>query len=307
MSTYFGGPLEQVILENGRIANFQDLPASVQQALQDENLQIYEGYRPGTVANAGVAGVLGSDMVRRTVGAEFGNRIAEEYEAIRNDPERQLRQFDEMMRTIDKYEAMTGDPVEYILHKPNYYAATTLPTGEDVIYVDATAPHAGIFAHEAQHIQQNKNDDFISMLQQTGAGRRSAEQAPVYGAVGGALGALAGRATGRGMGRQAIGGALGTGAGMIAGSGQTAYEAGASLGGLQYLPEDVSKLDTLGDLAGALSTYAAAGPLAAGVTGIGGTAAAIAALHPETRAHIREKGQEVMDMISKERSKRRNR
>ncbi len=210
------------------------------------------------------AGGAGAGAAKTAIHASLLNDLIGEFEDIRQDPARNAKQMDQMVRTYQNYLDQGNNPVEVFIPKKDFWAAGQDSKGNDVVWYDPSAPHPAVMAHELGHVQMNHSDDPLSWLQTSGVGRLSGALAAPLGAagavVGSALGARAGR---RGLGT-AIGGALGT----VGASGNFAYELGGASGrALGYLPEDVDQTDAAGDLLRAGMTYGMAGP---------GTAAAAA-------------------------------
>jgi len=251
---------------------------------------------PG-VAAVGAAGSVAGESLRNNFHQQASKGLRDEWQRIRQDPERQSRQMDQMIRTYDKYLEKTGNPVEYLMDMPgqDYWAAGRLGTGEDVVFVDSTAPHPAVFAHELGHVNMNHSSDPLSFLQTSGIGRASGNAAFTLGGAGAALGALTSRIRNRGKGMdemsalksQLVGSGIGGAAGAVGASGLAAYEAEASRRALGYLPDDVGTLDAMGDLGRAHSTYLMGGPGEALVTALGVGSALAAAAHPGTRGFIK--------------------
>lgn len=236
-------------------------------------------------------GTAAGTIAKHTVHAALLDELKAEFAAIRKDPERYERQKDQMIRTYEKYLDQGGDPVEYFIPEPgkDFWAAGQTSAGEDVVWFDPTAPHPAVMAHELGHVDMNHSGnlftDPLAYLQTSGLGRASGVFAGPIGATGAGVGAYLG---GRGGNRRnqylgtAIGGALGT----VGGSGNFAYElAGASGRALDYLPEDVEKLDAAGDLAKAGLTYGMAGPVAAATAAAAVGSGAAIATHPGFRRY----------------------
>jgi hypothetical protein len=222
------------------------------------------------VANAGkVVAVPASTFgTRSTIHASLLDTLIDEFEEIRNNPELNAKNMDQMIRTYDKYLSQGNNPVEvFVPNDKNIWAAGQLPNGDDVVWYDPGAPHAPVMAHELGHVQMNHSNDPLSWLQTSGVGRLSGNLAPALGALGAAAGySVMPR-------RRLAGAALGTGAGAVLGSGNFAYELGGATGrAMDYLPEDVDQEDAYGDLFRAGMTYGMAGPgtaLAAGISTAG--------------------------------------
>ncbi len=212
------------------------------------------------------AGGAGAGAAKTAIHASLLNDLIGEFEDIRQDPARNAKQMDQMVRTYQNYLDQGNNPVEVFIPKKDFWAAGQDSKGNDVVWYDPSAPHPAVMAHELGHVQMNHSDDPLSWLQTSGVGRLSGALAAPLGAagavVGSALGARAGR---RGLGT-AIGGALGT----VGASGNFAYELGGASGrALGYLPEDVDQTDAAGDLLRAGMTYGMAGPGTALAAGIG--------------------------------------
>jgi hypothetical protein len=238
-----------------------------------------------------VGGSVAGKVAQHTIHAALLGELEAEFAAIRNDPDRQRRQGDQMVRTYERYLDQGGDPVEYFIPEPgkNFWAAGQTSEGQDVVWYDPTAPHPAVMAHELGHVDMNHSEnpftDPLAFLQTSGLGRASGVYAGPLGAAGAGVGAYLG---GRGGNRRnqylgtAVGGALGT----LGGSGNFAYEiAGASGRALDYLPEDVEKLDAAGDLAKAGLTYGMAGPVAAATAAAAVGSGAAIATHPGIRRY----------------------
>lgn len=214
-------------------------------------------------------GGMGAGAAKTALQVDLLKDLYGEFEDIRSDPERQARQMDQMERTYQKYLNQGNNPVEVFIDRPgeNIWAAGQDNEGNDIVFLDSTAPHPAVMAHELGHVQMNHSDDPLSVLQHSGVGRMSGALAVPLGAGG----ALLGR---RVMPNKRIAGtALGALAGTVGASGNFAYELGGASGrALGYLPEDVDQMDAAGDLLRAGMTYGMAGPgtaLAAGVTAAG--------------------------------------
>jgi hypothetical protein len=212
------------------------------------------------------AGGLGANAAKTAVHVSLLNDLMGEFEDIRQDPTRNAKQMDQMVRTYQNYLDQGNNPVEYFIPEKDFWAAGQDSKGNDVVWYDPSAPHPAVMAHELGHVQMNHSNDPLSWLQTSGVGRASGQLAAPLGAIGAVAGsALGARAGRRGLGT-AIGGALGT----LGASGNFAYELGGASGrALGYLPEDVDQKDAAGDLLRAGMTYGMAGP---------GTAAAAAIL-----------------------------
>lgn len=241
------------------------------------------------LAPALAGGTAAAQVAKHSVHAALLDELTAEFAAIRNDPERQARQGDQMVRTYKRYLDQGNDPVEYFIPEPgkNFWAAGQTSGGEDVVWYDPTAPHPAVMAHELGHVAMNHSDnpftDPLAYLQTSGLGRTSGVFAGPIGATGAGVGAYLG---GRGGNRrnQYLGTALGGALGTLGGSGNFAYEiAGASGRALDYLPEDVEKLDAAGDLAKAGLTYGMAGPVAAATAAAAVGSGAAIATHPGFR------------------------
>lgn len=261
---------------------------------------------PG-VAVVGAAGSVAAESLRNNVHQQASKGLREEWQRIRQDPERQSRQMGQMIRTYDKYLEKTGNPVEVILDMPgqDYWAASRMNNGDDVVFIDSTAPHPAVFAHELGHVNMNHSSDPLSYLQTSGLGKFTGNQAFAFGGTGAALGALAGQTRARMKGKQGmnalkdqiIGSAIGGATGTVSASGLAAYEAEASRRALGYLPDDVGTLDAMGDLGRAHMTYIMGGPGEALITALGVGSALAAAAHPGTRKYI---GRLAADKLSVE-------
>ena len=209
----------------------------------------------------GAGTLLGKDIVH----GKLIDTLLGEFEDIRNDPERQARQMDQMERTYQQYLDQGNNPVELFIPRKDTWAAWQDPQGNDVVWYDPSAPHAAVMAHELGHVQMNHSDDVLSQLQTSGAGKLSGQFALPVGAAAGAAGAY----IGGNYNRPRVGAALGAALGALGGSGNFAYELGGASGrAMDYLPEDVDKEDAYGDLFRAGMTYgmAPAGGLIAGLT-----------------------------------------
>lgn len=282
----------------------------IQDMLFDEAYKRRYNQAPRDVGAAELAaavgiGALTAEEARKFSKTELGQSIRDEYADIRRDPERQARQMDEMERTYRKFVEKTGNPVEAFIPTRDTYAAATLDDGTDVILYDPSAPHAGIMAHELGHIHMNHQTnpflDPLAALQTSGVGRWSGDNAEMLGATGAGIGAGLGagisrlRNKGHHLKNQAVGTAIGGALGVLGGSGQFAYELGGASGrAFGYLPDDVSKVDTAGDLAKAGLTYALGGPVAAATTAAGVGGALLAAAHPGTRRYVQRRAGELM-------------
>jgi hypothetical protein len=255
------------------------------------------------VAVGGAAGSMAADSLRGTIHQQASKGLMDEFQRIRQDPERQSEQMDQMIRTYENFVNKTGNPVEYFMDNPgsDYWAAGQLPTGEDVVFIDTSAPHPAVMAHELGHVNMNHSSDPLSWLQTSGVGRASGNNAVALGGAGAALGALAGQLRARGKRRsgmdalrdQTIGSGIGGSVGAVAASGMAAYEAEASRRALGYLPEDVGTLDAMGDLGRAHSTYLMGGPGEALATALGVGSALAAAAHPGTRRFVKKMAGDV--------------
>ncbi len=261
----------------------------VEQLVVDEIARRRGEINPRDLAAAVGLGSISANEARKFSHQQAGKAIMDEYQDIRRDPERQARQMNEMARTYQQYVERTGNPVEAFIPVKNTYAAATLDDGTDVVMFDPSAPHAGIMAHELGHIDMNHSSDPIAYLQTSGLGRSAANNAVAFGAGGALIGGTLGQAISRLNRRpnhlldQGIGTALGGIGGAVASSGQTIYELGASARGLGYLPDDLDKMDVVGDLGRAGSTYFMGGPGEALTTAAGVGGAALLAMHPAVR------------------------
>ncbi len=274
--------------------------AEIEQLVVEEIARRRPEVSPRDLATAVGLGSLSANEARRFSHQQAGKAIMDEYQDIRTDLARQARQTDEMARTYQQYVDQTGNPVEMFIPMKDRYAATTLDDGSDVVFFDPSAPHAGIMAHELGHIAMNHSSDPISYLQTSGLGKEMANNAVSYGAGGALLGGALGQAISRLNGRpnhlldHGIGTALGGIGGAIASSGQTVYELGASARALGYLPEDIDKMDVVGDLGRAGSTYFMAGPGEALTTAAGVGGLALLAAHPA----VRRKAGEMINRVA---------
>ncbi len=272
----------------------------VEQLVVEEIARRRPELSPRDLATAVGLGSLTANEARRFSHQQAGKAIMDEYQDIRTDPERQARQMNEMARTYQKYVERTGNPVEQFIPMKDRYAAATLDDGTDVVIFDPSAPHAGIMAHELGHIAMNHSSDPISYLQTSGLGREMANNAVSYGVGGALLGGALGQAISRLNGRpnhlrdQAIGTAFGAAGGALASSGQTIYELGASARALGYLPDDIDKMDVVGDLGRAGSTYFMGGPGEALTTAAGVGGAALLAMHPGSRQYFQRKAGQML-------------
>ena len=222
--------------------------------------------RAGTIG-AGSIPVL-APQARSVIHRSLNEALVDEFEDIRANPELRKKNFDQMVRTYDKYLEQGNNPVEiFVPNDENYWAAAQMPSGEDVVWYDPGAPHAPVMAHELGHVQMNHSNDPLSFLQRSGIGKKSAQLAPLLG-LAGAVGGYAAAPK-----RRLAGSAIGTGVGALLGSGNFAYELGGASGrALGYLPEDVDTADAAGDLLRAGMTYGMAGPgsaIASGASAIG--------------------------------------
>ena len=267
----------------------------VEQLVLEEIARRRNEISPRDLATVAGLGSLTANEARRFSHQQAGKAIMDEYQDIRMDPERQAQQMDEMARTYQQYVERTGNPVEAFIPVKNTYAAATLDDGTDVVMFDPSAPHAGIMAHELGHINMNHSSDPVAYLQTSGLGRASANQAVALGGGGALIGGALGQAISRLKGRpnhlldQGIGTALGAAGGALASSGQTIYELGASARALGYLPDDIDKMDVVGDLGRAGSTYFMGGPGEALTTAAGIGGAALVAMHPGIRRYAQRK------------------
>ena len=216
-------------------------------------------------AALGVGGSSLGEVVRKSSQQGIGRSIMNEYAAIRADESNREAQKAELARTYRNYLNQTGNPLEMMIHQPNYYAALTTKDGQDVVWWDSTAPHNSHFAHELGHIAMNHSTDPISYLQTSGIGRQLHHAAPLLGGSGAAIGYMASNP------KQRLAGAiLGGLAGVGASTPNTIYELEASRRGAGYIdPQDTSLGEYLGDVIPAGTTYALAGPGKALVSAIG--------------------------------------
>ena len=216
------------------------------------------------IGPATAVGGVGVGAGKNAIHVSLINTLMDEFEDIRNDPERNAKQMDQMIRTYDNYLAQGNNPVEAFIPKKDVWAAGQDSQGNDVVWFDPSAPHPAVMAHELGHVQMNHSNDPLSWLQTSGVGKLSGALAAPLG-VGGAL---AGSAVGQRYGRRGLGTAIGGALGTVGASGNFAYELGGASGrALGYLPEDVDQTDAAGDLLRAGMTYGMGGP---------GTAAAAA-------------------------------
>ncbi|EHA63762.1 hypothetical protein [Synechococcus sp. WH 8016] len=276
----------------------KELSQEQMESLVAEEISRRRGFStaPG-VAVAGAAGSVAGESLRNNVHSQASKGLRDEFQRIRQDPERQARQMDQMIRTYDRYLEKTGNPVEYLMDMPgqDYWAAGRLGTGEDVVFIDSSAPHPAVLAHELGHVNMNHSNDPLSFLQTSGLGRASGNNAFLLGGAGAALGALTGQFRARNrkasemdaLKSQLIGSGIGGAVGAVGASGMAAYEGEASRRALGYLPEDVGTIDAMGDLGRAWATYGMGGPGEALVTAMGIGSALAAAAHPGTRAFIK--------------------
>ena len=269
--------------------------------IAEEIMRRAMGTDPRNIIIGSGLGNLTGDGLRKLVHKTSSKEIHREYEQIRNNPELQKQGLKDMQDVYNQYLAKTGNPIEHILHKKDYYAAATLPDGTDVVYLDPTAPHGAILAHELGHITLNHQPGPLATLQTNPNTKVLHALAPQIGTVSAGAGAGLGLALSKLLGkpnatRNAMIGALGgTAGGTLASSGRTAYEVlGASGLAMDYLPEEYDKVDAQGDLLRAGSTYAMGGPASATVAGLTTTGLMLAAANPKTRAFVKDKIQQVM-------------
>ena len=259
------------------------------------------------LAGLTIGGTLAANASREFAHENLGSELKNEYAAIRGDEARRAKQMDPMIRTINKYEEQTGNKIEAFIPAQDRYAAATLADGTDVIMYDPSAPHAGIMAHELGHIDMNQTAapwyaDPMAYLQTSGIGRASGENAAKIGALGALLGAGSGAAINRMRGKnnrslrdQAVATAIGGGLGTLGASGQAAYEIlGASGRSFGYLPDDVSAVDTAGDLSKAGLTYVMGGPVTAATAAAGVGGAALLAAHGPTRRYVQRRAGDLL-------------
>ena len=209
----------------------------------------------GAAAGTAVGG-LALGQGRAAVQGGLVKALRDEFQDIREDPERQARQMDQMARTVQKYYNQGNEPVEEFIDLPgqNQWAAARFK-GDDIVLYDSTAPHPAVMAHELGHVQMNHSNDPLSFLQHSGLGKKSAQLAIPLGAAGALIGRRA--MPNNRLAGTALGGLLGT----VGASGNFAYELGGASGrALGYLPEDVDQIDAAGDLLRAGMTYGMAGP-----------------------------------------------
>lgn len=259
------------------------------------------------LAGLTIGGTLAANASREFASDNLGSELHNEYAAIRADEARRAKQMDQMIRTINKYEQQTGNKIEAFIPVKDRYAAGTLKDGTDVVMYDPSAPHAGIMAHELGHIDMNQTNapwyaDPMAYLQTSGVGRASGDNAAKIGAIGAMLGAVSGaginrlrRKENRSLRDQAVATAIGGGLGTLGASGQAAYEIlGASGRAFGYLPEDVSAVDTAGDLSKAGLTYVMGGPVTAATAAAGVGGAALLAAHAPTRRYVQRRAGDLM-------------
>ena len=229
---------------------------------------------------ATIAAGAGANAAKSAIQGGLVKALRNEFDDIRNDPERAALQMDQMVRTYENYLAQGNNPVEYFIDRPGEDRwAAAQRNGEDYVIFDSSAPHPAVMAHELGHVQMNHSNDPLSVLQHSGLGRLSGNLALPIGLASGYAGFKAGGPKRRVLG-SAIGGALGT----AASSGNFLYELpGASGRALGYLPEDVDQADAAGDLLRAGMTYGMAGPGTAAAASIVGAGAAGLASNPEFR------------------------
>lgn len=246
---------------------------------------------PGEVAlGLGGATLLG-ELSRSSTQKGLHGALMDEFQDIRENPQRAAQQSDQMVRTYEKYLEQGNNPVEIFIPTKDQWAASQTTAGDDVVFYDPTAPHPAVMAHELGHVQMNHSNDPLSYLQTSGLGKMSAKNATALGAIGAALGAGVGARRG-GLKNQAIGTAVGGLAGTVASSGNFAYELGGASGrALGYLPEDVDKVDAAGDLTKAGLTYAMGGPVKAAIAAAAVGSAGLIGAHPV----IRRKAGELMN------------
>lgn len=241
--------------------------------------------RGRSASSAKAAGVLGGtwaggDIARAGVKRSMVNALVDEFQDIRDNPELRAQNMRDMIQVYENFVNQTGNKVEKFIDKPgaNFWAAGTTPDGVDVVYLDSTAPHPAVMAHELGHIDMNHSTDPMALLQRSGIGRLSGTYAPVIGIASGAIGHQVGsRMAGGSLRGRLLGTAAGSAVGAAGGSGNWLYEQfGASDRALDYLPESVDQQDAIGDLTRAGTTYAMAGPGAAAVSALlGGAGAAM--------------------------------
>lgn len=233
---------------------------------------------------AGALGAVGAGIpataVKNLVWQDLSKTLGKEFDEIRNDPELNKREMQNLIKTYNNFKDQTGLEVEHFVNMPgkNIWAAGQTPEGEDVVWWDSTAPHAAVMAHELGHVHMNHANpitDPLAGLQTSGIGRLSGAAAPVLGALGGYAG----------QSRYGTkGGFAGTALGALLGSGNFAYELGGATGrAMGYLPEEVDQQDAYGDLFRAGMTYAMGGPGTAVAMGLGGMGAVAASRNPAVR------------------------
>ena len=251
---------------------------------------VSEDARQNTAAGSLAAGAAVGDAAKKAIWSDLSNTLASEFNDIRTNPELRSAEMQNMIRTYNNFVEQTGNPVEYFINTPgsDKWAAYTDPkTKEDYVFWDSTAPHPAVMAHELGHIHMNHANpilDPLAGLQQSGLGRFSGENAAAIGASGALLGAIAGRHRAGNLRGQLIGTGIGGALGTVGGSGNFAYELGGASGrALDYLPEEVDKVDAAGDLLRAGMTYAMGGPATAAVSALGAGALITAATSPKVR------------------------
>ena len=258
----------------------------------------YDQHPAEVALGLGGATLLG-EISRGSTQRGLNTALVDEFQDIRENPERQAKQMDQMIRTYEKYLQQGNNPVEYFVPVKDDWAASKTTAGEDVVFYDPSAPHPAVMAHELGHVQMNHSNDPLSFLQTSGLGKLSSKHATALGALGAAAGAGLGARRG-GLRNQAIGTAIGGAAGTVAGSGNFLYELGGASGrALGYLPEDVDKVDAAGDLTKAGLTYAMAGPVKAAVAAAAVGSAGLIAAHPDVR---RKAGQLLSAYLMKEKA-----
>ena len=238
--------------------------ADLENILRDEITR-----RQATIAVAGAP--VAAQAGRTAIHSSLLGTLYDEFDEIRNNPELNDRNYDQMVRTYHQYLDQGNNPVEIFVDRPgdNSWAAGQTEGGDDVVFFDSSAPHPAVMAHELGHVQMNHSSDPLSWLQTSGVGKAAGAFAPLLGMAGGAAGYV-------GMPKRRLAGAaLGTSLGALGGSGNFAYELGGATGRARVdLAEDVDQEDAYGALFRAGMTYGMGGPGAAVAGGITGAAAA---------------------------------
>lgn len=268
--------------------------AAEEQAAQEEQEGLSKKRRPKNTPYAETggglaAGGVAAEAAKHVIWNDLHKDLINEFQEIRENPELRKQQMKQLLNTVSNFTEQTGNKVEYFIDQPgsNQWAAGRLPSGEDVVYWDSSAPHAAVMAHELGHVNMNHANpilDPLAGLQTSGLGRFSGENAGLIGALGALLGAGAGHKYGKGFRDQLIGTGVGGALGTVGGSGQFAYELGGATGrAFDYLPEDYDKDDAAGDLLRAGMTYGMAGPATAAVGALAAGGLATAASHPRVK------------------------